>query len=453
MLLHGTDAAAASSARKRGLWSVWYAGYMDEIGSRGWAEGLLRGVLRACDPAGCVRGALQRGSSANVPNAVLAMGKAAAGMAQGALEALGSQGLGVPLCVMGPDERMGELRRRDGTLVLEGDHPLSTARNQANAARVLEWLREHGPMGEVLVLLSGGASAYLVSPMGDLRREELDEVYAAIRRGGGTIEELNAVRKHCEGMKGGRLAGIAKSTQVLVMSDVLGDRLDVISSGPFVADASTCGDAAGVMTKFGLDQEFRSVFEHVSDKANETPKAGDSRFLNVRHEVLISNATAVHALKTALVMQKIRITECVQEVRGEPWEIAKRLQHAIRGLKSGEGIVLGGEPTVDARHAAPDARGGPSQELVLALAKVIEVCGVSATAWGFSTDGQDGNSPYAGGWLSSSMVSQSRNRGVVLEEFREQHDASSFLEEAAGEFFTGPTGVNVNHVACVVRNT
>lgn len=414
----------------------------------------MRGVLGACDPATCVREAVKRGLGGGTSvgfAGILSIGKAAAGMAAGAIEGLGSLADRTQLCVMGPEEYVAAWRRRDHTLALEGDHPLSTARNQVHAEQALGWLRQNGPKGEVLVLLSGGASAYLVSPMGRLKREELDEVYAAIRVRGGTIEELNSVRKHCEAMKGGRLAGLARSTRVLVMSDVLGDRLDVISSGPFVADLSTCEDAAAVMRKYGLDRDFPAVLRHVSDAVHETPKRGDQRFARVTHEVLISNATAVRALQELLREQGIEIQASVQEVRGEPKMIAQDARDVIRALKSGEGMVFGGEPTVDARHAATGARGGPSQEWVLALAKVIEECGVHATAWAFSTDGQDGNSPYAGGWLTSSMVKQARNRGFATEEFREKHDASSFLEEAAGEFFTGPTGVNVNHVACVVR--
>jgi hydroxypyruvate reductase len=377
-------------------------------------------------------------------------------MVKGALQALTAAGVAhVPVCVMGPKEWVEEFEGKKGALVLHGDHPLSTARNQQGAARVMEWLCEVGPRGEVLVLLSGGASAYLVSPMGGLQREELDAVYAAIRGRGGSIEELNAVRKHCEAMKGGRLAGLARKTRVLVMSDVLGDRLDVISSGPFVADESTCEDAAGVMKRLGLEVEYPRVMKHVSDSRHETPKCGDARFARVTHRVLMNNKMAMEALEAALTRGGVRVVMRVQDVRGEPMENAQRMRRAIQELQSGEGVVLGGEPTVDVRHAAAGARGGPSQEWVLALANVCEERGVDATVWGLSTDGQDGNSPYAGGWLTSSMVSRARNRGsrsgLVLSEFREKHDASSFLEEAAGEFFTGPTGVNVNHVACVVR--
>lgn len=425
---------------------------MDEIGSRTWAEGVLKGVLAACDAATCVREALARDVSPAGVSGVLAIGKAAGGMATGALQGLKLAGMSdVPLCVMGPKEWVQGFGGRAKALVLHGDHPLSTARNQEGAVRVLEWLREVGPLGEVLVLLSGGASAYLVSPMEGLRREELDAVYAAIRGRGGSIEELNAVRKHCEAMKGGRLAGLAKRTRVLVMSDVLGDRLDVISSGPFVADASTCEDAASVMRRLELEVEFPNVFRHVADRAHETPKPGEARFAEVSHRVVMNNAIAMRGLEVELNKQGVKVASRMHEMRGEPVDSAEGLRSVIQSLQPCEGVVLGGEPTVDVRHAPAGARGGPSQEWVLSLANVCEECKVSATVWAFSTDGQDGNSPYAGGWLTSSMVSRARNRGLALSEFRERHDASSFLEEAAGEFFTGPTGVNVNHVACVVR--
>jgi len=424
---------------------------MEAIGSRNWAQGLAKGILLDCDPARLVRHELAQTWLA-APAGILAIGKAAAGMATGAMQAMpAAVRANIPMCVMGPEERIAVLQGLPSTQVIIGDHPDSTARNQAGARLVLDWLHQYGPHGEILVLLSGGASAYLVSPMGDLMREELDAVYAAIRRSGGSIDELNAVRKHCETMKGGRLAGIAKNTRVLVMSDVLDDRLDVISSGPFFADSSTCGDAVAVLHRYELQDRFSRVLQHVENPLHETPKPGDARFSTVRHHILASNRDAVQSVASALSQQGVGVRHRIEGVRGQPIDSMSSLSGMIQSLQIGEGLVLGGEPTVDVRGSSDDARGGPSQEWCLVLAMALDQCKVQGTAWAFSTDGLDGNSPYAGGWLSSSMVKATRNRGLDMQEFRERHDASAFLEQAAGEIFTGPTGVNLNHVACVVR--
>lgn len=424
---------------------------MHAIGTREWAEQLARGVLAACNPTALVQSAMSQLDS-HPPAGILAVGKSAADMALGARRALLHMGMcETPTCVMAPLERLGLLKDLPGIDLHIGDHPESTHRNQKEACEVLQWLRRNGPVGQIVVLLSGGASAYLISPMDGLRREDLDEIYAAIRQGGGTIEELNAVRKHCESMKGGRLAGLAKSTRVLVISDVLGDRLDVISSGPFVADPSTCQEAASVLTKFDLAERYPHILRHVSRIENESPKPGDAIFAHVEHQILASHVNAVRAASSVISQQGIAIRYQIDRVKGEPSEIAANLRDKIHSLQVGEGLIVGGEPTVDARHATTGARGGPSQEWCLTLAMGLREAQVLGTAWALSTDGVDGNSPYAGGWLSTEMLKSAHNRGYRVKEFRERHDASSFLEEAAGAIFTGPTGVNLNHVACVVR--
>lgn len=424
---------------------------MEAIGSRNWAQGLAKGVVLACDPVRLVRHELAQTWLA-APAGILSLGKAAVGMAAGAVQAMHEAGRSdIPMCVMGPEEHVAALQGLPNTQVIFGDHPESTSRNQAGARLVLDWLHQYGQQGEILVLLSGGASAYLVSPMGDLMREELDAVYVAIRQSGGSIDELNAVRKHCETMKGGRLAGIAKATRVLVMSDVLGDRLDVISSGPFVPDSSTCGDAVAVLHRYGLQDRFSRVRQHVENPLHETPKPADTRFAAVRHHILAGNRDAVQSVASALSQQGVGVRHRIEGVRGEPIDSMSSLSGIIQFLQIGEGLVLGGEPTVDVRGSSDGARGGPSQEWCLVLAMALDECKVQGTVWAFSTDGLDGNSPYAGGWLSSSMVKATRNRGLDMQKFRERHDASAFLEQAAGEIFTGPTGVNLNHVACVVR--
>lgn len=443
---------------------------------RSWAQGLARAVLQDCDPSILTSEAMQS-DSLSVPAAVLSIGKSAADMAAGALSGLtrrcGAAASAIPLCVMAPAERLQSLAPRPGHLLLVGDHPESTGRNQTNASAILAWLHAHASKGPLLVLLSGGASAYLISPMDGLLRDDLNRLYAFIRQRGGAIQELNSVRKHCELMKGGRLAGIAPSTDVLVISDVMGDPLDVISSGPFVADVSTCADALATLRRLDLAAQFPGIVHHLSNPAHETPKPGDARFAHVRHRVLAGNAAALQSLHRHLRASGVRIVRCIENAQGEPWNVALALRPVIQSLAIGEGVVLGGEPTVDTRSLAPaitrppgpavgdlepgksaetiTPRGGPSQEWCLSLAMILQHCGIAGTAWAVSTDGVDGNSPYAGGWLTSSMVDQARKRGAEIQAFRECHDASSFLEEAAGELFTGPTGVNVNHVACVVR--
>ncbi|QKK08862.1 MAG: glycerate-2-kinase family protein [Planctomycetota bacterium] len=276
------------------------------------AASIVRACIEACDAGRAVRGAVDRLDP--MTNAsVLAIGKAAGPMAR----AFGERG-GSPLrCfVLGPDGAAPGDGLPAGSEVWPADHPIPTARNVEAAERLVEWLAEsaageRGRSGDMVVLLSGGASAMLCAPREPLTLEQLGRMTDALLRSGASINELNAVRKHLEVLKGGGLLRAALRTAsakeergrervlTLVLSDVLGDPLDVIGSGPTAPDPSTFADAVGVLDRYGLLErvpEATALLRRgVAGELSETLKPDDAECARVEHHIIGNNLLAIDA--------------------------------------------------------------------------------------------------------------------------------------------------------------
>ncbi|MDX2148200.1 MAG: DUF4147 domain-containing protein [Planctomycetota bacterium] len=307
---------------------------------------------------------------------------------------------------------------------LAADHPRSTLRNVAVASQAAAFVDQVEQGDLLLALISGGASAHLALPAPGLTIDDLDEAYAALRDSGATIAELNAVRKHCELLKGGRLAARCHGqTLALILSDVMGDPLDVISSGLTAPDPTTFADARRVLRQRGVEDRALKVVQHVERHINrisnasfntprtntasrltstpptspdppefldETPKPGDPRFARVDNRVIASNRVIVDALEAHARTTGWNVTTRLDAVEGEAGEVGRSLARQITIAAQAAGsakprlcCVLGGEPTVDLhRYHAPHpprthstgvrAQGGPSQEFALATAVALD---------------------------------------------------------------------------------
>jgi len=332
------------------------------------------------------------------------------------------------------------------------DHPLPMARN-VEAARAVDTLARRVRPGErVILLISGGGSAHLTMPAGAITLDELAAVTRALQRAGAPIKDLNAVRKHAERLKGGRLAAMMSGVdvRVFVLSDVMGDRLDAIASGPAAADPTTYGDALEVLERFGAAGVSPGVTEHLRRGAagleEETPKPGDPRLAGVKSVIIASNATAVDAAARAAAELGFRVMEQRTGVEGPSAEAGRQLAAELRRLDSeGAGpcaVVVGGETTVDA--AGSDGLGGPSQELALAAA--MDLPGRGAVL-AFSTDGVDGPTDAAGAVVTGCAVARALEHGVDLARALARHDSYTALGAIGALVRTGPTGTNVNHIA------
>lgn len=358
------------------------------------------------------------------------------------------------------DEERVLLRSR-GIAVLPADHPLPTQRNVEAARAVRDCLAPSSQRG-VLMLLSGGGSAHLTLPRETVTLEELRAVTWAIQRAGLDIAALNCVRKHLEQLKGGQLAALAfpRSLDVLVLSDVPGDPLDVIASGPCEPDPTTFADAARALNALDsamVPVSIRALIERgCRGLEPETVKPGDPRVAAVRSRVIGSNDTVCEAAAGALKVMRVDVRRRVMgDIATVEATIKQWLdEHAEPPVP--RALVLGGEWTV--RVDASDARGGPSQELALRLATIISrltASGFRSAALCYSTDGIDGPTDAAGAIIDDQTAHAAEAAGIDLAACVARHDAWSTLRSLDGRgalhLRPGPTGTNLNHVAVVVQ--
>ena len=434
-----------------------------EVGVGGEPGRVARVVVGAVVGAGDARAAMERAweEPGAGPVLLVAFGKASAEMAGWAAARLGG-GLAGGV-VVGVPGRVGAASVPGCVERFEADHPLPTERNVRAAERLREVVSAFARRadGTVVCLISGGGSAHLTLPAGRLALEDLRRVNGALQRQGAPIEELNCVRKHTEELKGGGLARLAAPARVdaYVLSDVMGDRLDVIASGPVTPDPTTFAGAREVMARRGCVGVSAAVDEHLARGAageiGETPKPGEKVFENVRSTVIAGNGAAVEAVRKALVGAGLSVVSVETGAEGEASEVGKRLgrtmSSGVRGAWEAGGRpvvwIVGGEWTV--RVGDGEGVGGPSQELALACAIELERAGLGARAGvvSFSSDGVDGPTDAAGAALTGGDVERALAEGMDLGRMLGEHDSHTALARMGALIRTGPTGTNVNHVA------
>jgi hydroxypyruvate reductase len=436
------------------------------------ANTVRRAVLEAWDPADAVERAWPADLRGSVR--VLAVGKAAVPMARRAATLLrrgavpdGGVGLGPGLIVTtsGPHAPV------PGFEVLVADHPLPTARNLGAATGVAAFVRAVEPEQTLLVLLSGGGSALLTAPAGGLTLDDVREATGSLLRCGATIRELNAVRKHCERLKGGKLArmvgaqgrsgqGPAPRVVVLVVSDVLGDALDVISSGPLAPDPTTYADALHVLHRCEVASapSLARVVEHLGRGAAgewpETPKDGDPVFRGIEHRVIASNQHAAVAARRAVLASGIGRVKVVCGVDGEAARVGEALVRDAwafgREATGPSAVIYAGETTVTVRDA--QGKGGRNQELALAAALETQRPNNPApiAIFTLATDGVDGPTDAAGALVTSDTPAAARRARIDLADALHRHDSYRALAALGCLVKIGPTGTNVNDLAVAV---
>ena len=379
---------------------------------------------------------------------VLAAGKAAAAMARGLEERAGDR------------IADGRVVTKDGHALplarlacREAAHPVPDARSEEAAREALSIAASARPDDVLVLLLSGGASSLLAAPVPGVEAGDLAATTALLLEAGADIGELNAVRKHLSAVAGGRLALAAASRriEVLAISDVPGDRLDVIGSGPCCADGSTFADACAVLVRRGVWERVpAAVRGHLEAGArgarDETPKPGEAALARVRHTILASNATALEAACAAAQERGWRAVAWPGALRGEARACGRRLGALARATRRAGGglcLVAGGETTVTVRGRG---RGGRSQELALAAA--LELAGSRGAALlAAGTDGTDGPTDAAGAYADGATVARARARGLDAAAALADNDAYGFFAGEGGLLCTGPTHTNVMDLA------
>jgi len=423
------------------------------------AAAVLFAGLRAADPERLVRENLRaRGGAVRVAGTdyerkgrlvVVAAGKAASRMARAAEQALGTaldEALAVDTSATVPLVR---------TRLRLAGHPVPDERGLAAAAEVEALARPLGPRDLLLVLLSGGASALLPAPVPGVSLEDKAALTRLLLRAGAAIGEINAVRKHLSRLKGGGLARAAGGARVvcLVLSDVVGDDLSTIASGPTVPDPTTYADALEILRRRGLLETVpaparRHLEKGVRGERPETPKAGDPLFRRVSTRIVGSNRLSVAAAAREARRQGLRPMVLTTSLEGEAREAARVLVSVLRECVEGGSpaappvcLLAGGETTVTVRGTG---QGGRNQELAAAAVTPLSDFPRPAVVASLATDGIDGVGGAAGGVADDLSLRRAARAGLApVDVFLEANDSRAFLGPLGDLIVTGPTGTNV----------
>ena len=421
---------------------------------------IFRAGLAAVDPAAAVRAhvslagdRLRIGDAAydlsQVRNVVVVgNGKASAHMAGAIEDVLGDRVTGGWVNV-----KAGHGLDLDRIHVHEAGHPVPDEAGVSGALKIMEMVRAAGADDLVLCCISGGGSALLPLPAEGLTLDAKQAVTRELLGCGATINELNAVRKHLSGIKGGQLARAAApaGTASLVLSDVIGDPLDTIASGPTAPDPTTFADALAVIERYDLlGRAPRSVIDHlrkgVAGDVQETPKPGDPLFDGVRNVLVGNNRAAIAACRREAESLGYRPVVLTSTLQGEASQAAGMLAAAgEEALAAGQAaaasacLICGGETTVTIRGTG---KGGRNQEFALAAAVALDgKPGLTLLAAG--TDGTDGPTDAAGAFADGDTCRRAEALGLHAAEFLANNDSYHFFDPLGDLLKTGPTGTNV----------
>jgi glycerate 2-kinase len=428
---------------------------------------ILKAGLDAVDPEAAVRNYVSReGSTLFVGNRdydldryervlLFGAGKGTAPMAKAVEEILGDHltsgwiivkyGYGVPL---------------EKTHTVEAGHPIPDEAGLGAAESLLHRISECGEEDLIICAFSGGGSALLPAPCPPLSLDEKQQTTRLLLESGATIDEINAIRKHLSRSKGGQLAQTAYPATLvsLLLSDVIGDRLDVIASGPTVPDETTFVDCISIVEKYGLAEKLpkavMTLFQQgVAGSIPETPKKGDAVFSKVQNLIVGNNRNALLAAQDQAISLGYNTMILSSQIEGEAREVAqvfasigKEISQSALPIAPPACVLAGGEPTVTIRG---EGKGGRNQELALA-------CAISIDGWeriallSAGTDGTDGPTDAAGAIISGLTCKDARQAGLDPYAYLASNDSYSFFESLGDLVKTGPTRTNVMDIICMV---
>jgi glycerate 2-kinase len=346
------------------------------------------------------------------------------------------------------------------TELIEAGHPLPDQKGEEGARKILDLLESAGERDLIFSLISGGGSALLPLPAGTITLAEKQALTKKLLACGASIDEINTIRKHISLSKGGQLARAAfpALTVNLMLSDVVGDRMDVIASGPFVPDQSTFREAWAIIEKYEFTDIPESIRGHLQEglegKIPETPKAGDVVFSRVRNRVVGSNLLALESAKEEAERMGYRTLLLSSMVEGETKEVArvhtavaKEILASGHPLRVPACVISGGETTVTIRG---HGFGGRNQEFCLAAALDLMEMPPRVVVLSGGTDGNDGPTPAAGAIVDQQTVQRGIQAGLKAAEYLRNNDSFRFFEKTGDLLMTGPTKTNVMDVRLVL---
>lgn len=356
--------------------------------------------------------------------------------------------------------KYGHLLPLKQTQTIEAGHPIPDRKGYEGARKIQRLLKESGPNDLVIFLLSGGGSALLPFPADGIELKEKQEVTQLLLDSGADIKEINTVRKHISWMKGGWVAKWAYPSTIiaLILSDVVGDQLDVIGSGPTVPDPSTFEEAWEILKKYGLLNEIApSIRKHLQSgregKVEETPKPGEAAFEKVSNILIGSNILALREAKKEAESLGFNTLILSSSIEGETREasrfhtaLAKEVISSGNPIPRPACILSGGETTVTIKGKG---LGGRNQEFVLAGA--LEISGVEKVILlSGGTDGTDGPTDASGALADHTTVHRAKTMGLNPKAHLENNDAYPFFQKLGDLLITGPTHTNVMDVRIIL---
>ncbi|MDM8543830.1 glycerate kinase [Desulfococcaceae bacterium HSG9] len=342
------------------------------------------------------------------------------------------------------------------TRIVEAGHPLPDKNGVQGTAQILQLLESANADDLLFSLISGGGSALLVKPCSNIILAEKQELTRRLLACGAGIDEINTLRKHISAAKGGLMARTAHPATVvnLMLSDVVGDKTDVIASGPFTPNCSTYQQALDILDKYHLHNIPETIKTHLTDGFNgkiaETPKPGAAEFEKVYHYIIGSNILALEAAREQAIRLGYNTLILSSMIEGETKEVA-RAHSAIAKeiIKTGHPItppaciISGGETTVTLQG---QGRGGRNQEFCLAAALDITELPARVAILSGGTDGDDGPTDAAGAIVDPLTVKRGEAVNAPALRYLSNNDAYSFFKKTGDLLMTGPTGTNVMDV-------
>ena len=402
---------------------------------RAHADAIIASSIEAVKPDEAVARALKSYHPHGGKTLLVATGKAAWQMAAAAAKVLPKIDGGVVVTKYG--HVLGDI---PGVICCEGGHPVPDEGSFAGTRKALALVANLTAEDSVIFLLSGGGSALFESPL--IPPEELQDITRQLLACGADIVEMNTVRKRLSGVKGGRFAQACAPAQVfsIVLSDILGDPLDMIASGPAYPDSSTCAQALHIARKYGLklsDNAWKLL-------AQETPKSLDNVTTQITGSVRELCAAAGEKC-AEMGYTPILLTDqlCCEAREAGSLLASVARTHAGGGKKLA--YLAGGETVV---HLTGKGKGGRNQELALAGAEGLS--GLDACLFSVGSDGTDGPTEAAGGYVDGDTKAALDAAGVSIFDVLQNNDAFHALEASGGLIVTGPTGTNVNDVAVLL---
>ncbi len=438
---------------------------------------VMRAALEAVEPGAAVRRYLcLEGSRLKVGGAkafnlddfervlVVGGGKAGAPMAAAVADILGRR-LTSGVVVVKHGHTLGDPSATGPIEIVEAGHPVPDEAGLQGAGRIADLLRDATSRDLVLCLISGGGSALMTYPVPGVSLADLQTLTKVLLGCGATINEINTIRKHISQLKGGQLAKLASPAPVvsLILSDVVGDPLEVIASGPGVPDPTTFEDAWSILERYRIEEDVpASIRDHLKagleGSIQDTPKPGDRVFERVQNVVVGSNRLAARA--AAEKARELGFNPLVLStfVEGEAREVARVIAGLAKGLRRGETtessgkplakpacLVLGGETTVTLRG---NGKGGRNQELALSAALALDGWQGLLVA-SLATDGSDGPTDAAGAFADGYTVARAAQLGMDPNVYLNRNDSYHFFEKLDDLLITGPTNTNVNDLILI----